>query len=109
MAPDFVAKLDRFREVVGVPLLVVSGYRCPAHNAAVSSTGASGPHTTGRAVDLAASGGPAFNLLRLALSHPAVSFSGVGVKQHGLHAGRFVHLDDLPAAPGRPRPTVWSY
>lgn len=32
---------------------------------------------------------------------------GIGVKQHGPHSGRFIHLDDL--RDGYPRPNLWSY
>ena len=34
------------------PLSINSGYRCSTHNAAVSSTGPNGPHTTGNSVDI---------------------------------------------------------
>ena len=45
---DFVAMLDDLRERCGFPFRVTSGYRCPAHNQQVSTTGPDGPHTTGR-------------------------------------------------------------
>ena len=104
-ADALIDKLQRLRTAYGRPLIVSSAYRCPAHNAAVSSTGAAGPHTTGRAVDLAVSHAAAFEVLRLAFL--SGEFTGIGVQQKG--GGRFVHLDDLPEAPGQPRPTVWSY
>lgn len=104
MMPTFIEKLDRLRSVCGFPLQVTSGYRCPVHNANVSSTGADGPHTTGRAADIAVERDRAFLLLCHATS---LGFTGIGVLQKG--KTRFIHLDDLPAAPGRPRPTVWSY
>ena len=34
------------------PLSITSAYRCPSHNASVSSTGENGPHTTGHALDI---------------------------------------------------------
>lgn len=104
VAPQFVERLDALRERLGAPLIVSSGYRCQAHNARVSSSGRFGPHTTGRAADLAVSGAVAFRVLALAAE---LGFTGLGVQQRG--AGRFVHLDDLPAASDRPRPWVWSY
>lgn len=104
-ADEIIDKLQRLRDAVGFPLVVSSGYRCPVHNAAVSSTGANGPHTTGRSVDLAVSHGKAFDVMRAAFA--SGEFTGIGVNQKG--GGRFVHLDDLPNAPGQPRPTVWSY
>jgi uncharacterized protein YcbK (DUF882 family) len=96
--------LDRLREVYGKPLIVTSGYRCPQHNQRVSSTGPSGPHTTGLAVDLGVSGREAVTVLRLALS---LGFTGIGVQQKG--GGRFLHLDMVPDSHGHKRPWIWSY
>lgn len=104
MDPAFLEQLDELRHLYGKPLVVTSGYRCPDHNAAVSSTGRTGPHTTGRAADLLVSRADALQLLKLAL---ALGFTGIGVKQHG--GSRFLHVDNLPNAPGQPRPTLWSY
>jgi len=106
MPPAFLDRLERLRGVFGLPLVVSSGYRCPAHNAAVSTTGPHGPHTTGRAVDLLVHGADALDLLDAALR---LGFVGIGVQQKGPHAGRFLHLDDLQDAPGQPRATMWSY
>jgi zinc D-Ala-D-Ala carboxypeptidase len=100
----FVRELDELRHRYGRPLIVSSGYRCPAHNSKVSNTGRTGPHTTGKAADLLVDRGDAFQLLRLAMG---MSFTGIGLQQKG--SGRFLHLDTLPNAPGQPRPTVWSY
>ena len=99
-ADDFIAKLDALRAEVGFPLPVSSGYRCPDHNARVSTTGRTGPHTTGRAVDLAVDRTRAHTVLAAALR---AGFTGIGVQQKG--ATRFIHLDDLASG----RPTVWSY
>lgn len=103
--PAHRAKLERLRERYGKPLRVASGARCPKHNAAVSSTGLTGPHTKG-ATDLAVAGADALHLVDLALEQ---GFTGIGISQKGPHGSRFVHLDDLPDAPGQPRPTIWSY
>ncbi len=104
MDAAFMLRLERLRMVFGKPLIVTSGYRSPTYNAKVSGTGSDGPHTTGRAVDVSIRGADALKLIDLALE---CGFTGIGVKQAG--DGRFLHLDDLPAAPGRPRPTIWSY
>ena len=101
---DFMDKVEKLRDRLGFPLPVSSGYRCPEHNNRVSGTGRTGPHTTGRAIDLNVSHGRALELLRMALS---MGFTGIGIKQHG--AGRFIHLDDLPNNEGQPRPHIWSY
>ncbi len=100
----FVQELDDLRHNLGLPLVISSGYRCPEHNSKVSSTGRTGPHTTGRAADIAVSHGRAYEVLQAAM---LMKFTGIGVNQKG--SARFIHLDNLPNAPGQPRPTVWSY
>lgn len=100
----FLLDLDELRHRCGFPFVITSGYRCPIHNARVSTTGTTGPHTTGRAVDIAVSYANSVKLLREAM---AMGFTGFGVHQKG--TGRFIHLDNLPNATGQPRPTTWSY
>lgn len=105
MQPDFVYRLQELRDKYGKPLRITSGYRCPEYNAQISSTGKDGPHTTGRAVDIAISRGEAYSLLRLAIT---MGFTGIGFAQKG--SGRFLHLDDLLRhETAGPRPTIWSY
>jgi zinc D-Ala-D-Ala carboxypeptidase len=104
MRLETVDRLDRLRELFGKPLQLSSAYRCPAHNAAVSSTGADGPHTTGQAVDVVCRGTDAFVLAGQAMR---LGFTGIGVQQRG--GSRFLHLDDLPNSSRFPRPWLWSY
>jgi len=47
---NFVTLLDRLRGMCNFPFQINSGYRCPAHNAAVGST--SENHTSGLAADI---------------------------------------------------------
>lgn len=101
---QFVTELDELRHRSGITMTIPSGYRCPKHNANVSSTGRTGPHTTGRAVDVAVDRGNAYKLLKIAME---MGFTGIGIQQKG--GGRFIHLDNLPNGPGQPRPTLWSY
>jgi uncharacterized protein YcbK (DUF882 family) len=103
-AQDFMDKIERLRVAYGKSLKVTSAARCPEHNAKVSGTGRTGPHTTGRAIDLAVDRGDAYRLTQLAFE---LGFTGIGWQQKG--GGRFVHIDDLQDAPGQPRPTCWSY
>lgn len=103
MDDGFMHKLVSLRFVCNFPFPITSAYRCAKHNAQVSKTGHTGPHTYGRAVDIAISGAQAFKVVELAQSH---GFTGIGIKQHGL--GRYIHLDDLPTELA-PRPTIWSY
>lgn len=103
-AQDFMDKVEQLRVSVGFALPVSSAARCPTHNARVSSTGRTGPHTTGRAIDLVVDRKKAYMVLAAALK---MGFTGIGVQQKG--TGRFIHIDDLPDAEGQPRPTTWSY
>jgi len=101
---DFMERIETLRLAYGKPLRVTSAARCPEYNAKVSSTGRTGPHTTGRAIDFAVERGDAHLLASLAF---ASGFTGIGFQQKG--SGRFLHVDELPNKPGQPRPTVWSY
>jgi uncharacterized protein YcbK (DUF882 family) len=103
-AKDFMDKIEALRLSVGFALPVTSAARCPDHNARVSGSGRTGPHTTGRAIDFGVFGSKAHAVLTAALAR---GFTGIGVQQKG--GGRFIHLDDLPATSQRPRPYVWSY
>lgn len=100
MDHDFMPKVVILRRELGFPFPVTSGYRCPIHNSNVSSTGETGPHTTGRAIDIGVSYGKAKLLLETAIKSDM--FTGLGVNQKG--SGRFIHLDDIPE-----REAIWTY
>ena len=102
MKIGFMGLLESLRMAYDKPMIVTSGYRCPAHNAKVSTTGRHGPHTTGQAIDIAVQGRDAHRLLTLALQY---GFTGIGIKQKG--DNRFIHLDNLML--DYPRPRIWSY
>lgn len=96
----FMRLLDEIRRDAGFPFHVTSGYRCPIHNDAVSSTGLSGPHTTGRAVDIAANNSAMRKrIIEVALKH---KIPRIGI------AKSFIHLDNLLANDGFPE-GVWPY
>lgn len=105
-----VQHLEELRIKLDAPIHITSGYRCPEHNANVSSTGRTGPHTfttdDNMTVDIGVSGVKAFNILKLA---PELGFTGFGIKQNGPHSGRFIHLDRIAPSRQAPRPWVWSY
>lgn len=103
MKLDFLDLLDKLRELYRRPIILTSAYRCSKHNQAVSTTGPSGPHTTGCAVDVKCSGSDAYKIVSLAIQ---LGFTGIGVRQSGDHASRFIHLDTLT---GNTRPWVWTY
>ena len=97
MDTDFMEWLQFLRTELDHPMTISSGFRCSAHNQAVGGT-ENGPHTTGKAADIAIDGVWADALLELAIKHGA---RGKGIKQHG--DGRFLHLDLLT------RKATWSY
>ncbi len=103
---EFLDRLTALRTEFDRPVMIASGYRCPTHNTRVSKTGPRGPHTTGRACDIATYGPDAFALLGLAVKH---GFRGLGVAQAGAYVDRFLHVDDLAPADLAPRPRLWSY
>ena len=103
MDVDFLLKLQEVRDKFDAVMHLSSGYRCPIWNVQVSKSGRKGPHTTGRAVDVKVSGKDALRLINVAID---CGMQGVGVKQNGEYALRFVHLDDLTEGV---RPHIWSY
>ena len=105
MTQETVDALQALRESIGKPLRLSSAYRCPKHNSKVRSTGKSGPHTTGKAIDIVCSGKDAWELLSFAMIRSKV-WKGIGVSQKGKHESRFIHLDTIEADN---RPWVWSY
>ncbi|WP_143729166.1 D-Ala-D-Ala carboxypeptidase family metallohydrolase [Microbulbifer sp. GL-2] len=101
---ETLRRLIRVRERYGKPMIINSGYRCPAHNARLNATMT---HATGQAVDISVAVSGAHKLMKIALEE---GFTGIGVKQKGPIKRRFIHLDDLDSISGeRARPTVWSY
>lgn len=96
-----VQRLEKLRASCGFPFPLSSAARCSKHNTEVSTTGAAGPHTTGRAFDIAVSGQQAFILVKKALEF---GYTGVGISQKGFV--RFVHIDDIASDK---RPAIWSY
>ncbi|MGI9486479.1 MAG: D-Ala-D-Ala carboxypeptidase family metallohydrolase [Geminicoccaceae bacterium] len=100
---EFMDRLQALRGAYDLPMIVTSGYRCPDYNEKISTTGRSGVHTKGRAVDIKVNGESAWDLVRYAMTYEV---RGIGIKLRGPHNARFVHLDDDPA---RQKPIMWSY
>lgn len=102
MNEEFMQKIIVLRRELDFPFEISSAYRCPTHNQEVSTTGVSGPHTTGRAIDILCHTIKAFHLLESAIL--SGMFTGIGINQKGPLEKRFIHLDDIPE-----RQRVWSY
>jgi len=94
---DFVLALDKLREAVGIPLVIVSGFRTTQHNAKVGGVECSA-HTLGWAADiLVLSGATRMRIVREALR---LGFRRIGIGK------KFVHLDvDLT----KPQNVMWVY
>lgn len=97
MNQEFVDKLTLAREIAGIPFVITSGYRCPAHNKAVGGVAGSS-HTTGYAADIsAATGEQKFKIVQALIT---AGFTRVGI------AKSFIHVDSDPK---KPSPTIWLY
>lgn len=101
MDGTFLVNLDALRHRCGFPFIISSGYRTPEYNNEISTTGFTGPHTTGKAADIVVSRNQARIVLRNALEMGC--FAGMGVAQKG--EGRFIHLDSIE----RIENSLWSY
>lgn len=94
---DLLVKLEQARTMLGIPLVIDSGSRCPAHS--VSVGGKSGDeHTTGDAVDIRClADRTRFNIIR--------AFLELGICRIGI-GPTFVHVgisDTLPEG------VFWTY
>lgn len=132
-APHHVRQSEPFRLLLemleyarnGSPLRVTSWHRHRTHPLEAAKK-RPGPHTTGLAVDVAAQGSRALEVVSFCLAfcarkrllhRPLVNFLGLGVCQHG--SNRFVHIDLAAASVYKdgavglsskfPRPMIWSY
>ena len=97
---DLMDLLQEAREVLG-PLSINSGYRCSEHNNKISKTGPNGPHTTGKAVDIAVRDSQHRKQL---ITYFAPEVTGLGI------AKSFIHIDLLYEEDGfEMRPNSWVY
>ncbi len=90
VAPHLVEHLEKLRTIVGRPLVIVSGYRCPVHNANVGGRPSS-IHLLGGAADIE------HGYATLVQAERA-GFTGIGTRGHWVR-----HVDV------RPRRARWTY
>ncbi len=81
MSPVLLQKLDDLREMLGNPIIVSSGYRCPIHNSNVGGVSNS-QHVLGRAADIWSPGISPGYLAKLA---ERVGFDGIGIYSSWIH------------------------
>lgn len=106
---ELFTQLDVIRQWWGGPLVVVSGYRTPAHNTQIGGAGQSW-HVEGRAVDLRPIGSPLtvhdihrlHNVINQLISENRIPLiGGVGVyplhkRADGMLVPGWVHVDTRP-------------
>jgi uncharacterized protein YcbK (DUF882 family) len=89
--------MDRARRIVGRPIIITSGFRCPEHNKAVGGKPESA-HLTGEAWDiLAETSRDRFRLLQ--------AFFSLGVQRIGIGQA-FLHID---VSLKLPQQVIWLY
>lgn len=106
---ELMERLEALREDVGIPFVIISGYRCPEYNVRVSRSGLDGAHTRGLAADLRIAGRDVFTIVAKAIEH---GFTGIGLNQRtgSLWTGRSLHLDCVQPGDAKiPRPAIWNY
>ncbi len=96
---DLLDLLQNARNTLG-SLQITSAYRCPEHNNNVSSTGLSGPHTTGKSVDIHVSNSQQRKQL---IDYFTSKVTGLGI------AKTFIHIDILTSDEVPHRPNCWIY
>ena len=91
IAPTLITALQLLRDQVGVPIDVISGYRCPAHNHAVGGKGTS-QHLFGTAADIMIQGMSVAKMYTAAAQISLFSRGGIGIyPDRG-----FIHVDVRP-------------
>ena len=97
MDMDFIYRLQRARSIAGIPFHINSGYRCPAHNAAVGGKSDSA-HLVGHAAAVRAV--TSMERYKVIAALLKAGFTRLGIGHN------FVHVDDDPRKPGY---VIWVY
>jgi len=87
MQKEFIDLLQQFRDFLGAPVVITSGYRCAGHPVEAAKKGKVGRHRMGVAVDIHSPGMSLENLYKKIVEFGR--FLGVGVSLEG----GFIHCD----------------
>lgn len=99
MDESFIKRLDAFREYLGQPILVNSGFRTTVHNALVGGV-TNSAHMRGLAVDIATDS--LEHAIKVAIAAARFGWLRIGVSLKG----KLVHVDQDPTLP---TPATWFY
>lgn len=97
MKQGTMTRLDKAREIAGIPFVLNSAYRSVAWEKSKGRTG-TGAHTLGRAVDIRCN--TSQNRMKIVRAALQAGFSRIGIGK------TYVHLDDDPALPQN---VIWHY
>ena len=97
MDADFLAKLDKARELANIPFIINSAYRSPEQNVRVGGKPNSS-HLRGLAVDIRANDSSTRYIVLNALI--SVGFNRIGI------ASSFIHVDDDKEKSNN---VIWTY
>lgn len=87
MQKELIDLLQQFRDFLGAPVVITSGYRCASHPVEAAKKGKVGRHRMGVAVDIHSPGMSLENLYKKIVEFGR--FLGVGVSLEG----GFIHCD----------------
>lgn len=88
-----IDRLQKLRDMIGLPLWINCGYRSPKHNKEVGGE-LNSQHIYGRAFDIKIRGGK-WDVEAMAKAAVAVGFTGIGLYD------TFIHVDFRPNGPAR--------
>jgi uncharacterized protein YcbK (DUF882 family) len=86
---ELVNSLEELRKIVGTPIIIIDGYRCPEHNKAVQGVSKS-QHLEGKAADIRIPGLTLQQMYSAALRVMSFKYGGIGVYDSKLP---FIHVD----------------
>jgi len=97
MDKEFLEKIDKARELAGVPFVITSGYRCPKHNKEVGGKPDSA-HTKGLAADIKCiRSRDRFKMIKALID---AGFTRFGIGKNFIHA-------DIDSS--KPQEVAWTY
>ena len=97
LIPDFRERLNKARELAGIPFILTSAFRCEKHNQEVGGSVTSS-HLAGCAVDIKCT--DAWSRFKILSALLDVGFQRIGIGRN------FIHVDDDLT---KSRGVIWDY